>query len=49
MKATVKRPGITLNGSEADIWVWAPNAQKAAITWLPSGRKLPLTRQQYGY
>jgi maltooligosyltrehalose trehalohydrolase len=49
MKAIVKRPGVTLEGNEAKILVWAPKAQKAAITWLPSGRKLALTKQQYGY
>ena len=49
MKATVKRPGVTLKGNKAEILVCAPKAQKAAITWLPSGRKLALTKQQYGY
>ncbi len=49
MKATVKRPGVTLNSNEAEVWVWAPKAKETAITWLPSGRKLPLSKQQYGY
>ncbi len=49
MKATIKRPGVTLNGNQADVWVWSPNAKKAAIQLLHLGRELPLSKEQYGY
>ncbi|WP_342648282.1 malto-oligosyltrehalose trehalohydrolase [Mucilaginibacter sp. CSA2-8R] len=49
MKVIVNRPGVTLNSGEADVWVWAPKAKKAAIQLLPSNHELPLTKAQYGY
>ncbi|WP_345952623.1 malto-oligosyltrehalose trehalohydrolase [Mucilaginibacter sp. PAMB04168] len=43
------RPGISVNGGEANVWLWAPKAKSASVKIHETGGNLPLTPQEYGY
>ena len=43
------RPGVTINNSTADVWLWSPQAQSVAIQIEQTGETLPLEQAQYGY
>jgi maltooligosyltrehalose trehalohydrolase len=49
MKTINTRPGVTLNGSEATVWLWAPEAKNVRIKLQQSGAELPLSAKKYGY
>ncbi|WP_158826518.1 malto-oligosyltrehalose trehalohydrolase [Mucilaginibacter lacusdianchii] len=49
MKTVNNRPGITLNGNEASVLLWAPKAKQVSIKIQNSNEQLPLEQQPYGY
>jgi len=49
MKIIHNRPGITLEGDKATVWLWAPEAKSVRIQLQQSGVELPLSAEKYGY
>lgn len=49
MKTINTRPGITLNGAESTVWLWAPEAKSVSIKLQESGENIPLSSAEYGY
>ncbi|WP_311953475.1 malto-oligosyltrehalose trehalohydrolase [Mucilaginibacter terrae] len=49
LKQPYKRPGVTINGAEAEVCLWAPLAKSAAVKLESKGDILPLEKAAYGY
>jgi len=49
MKTINKRPGVTNNNSESEVWLWSPEANQVLLQIEDTGEKLPLSSQPYGY
>jgi maltooligosyltrehalose trehalohydrolase len=49
MKTINTRPGVTLNGAESTVWLWAPDAESVSVKLQASGENLPLAAAEYGY